>query len=1688
MSESSSDATLPDDPGVRSTEECPVDLAHVIGVGASAGGLEALEQFFGSMPSDTGSAFVVVQHLSPDFKSHMEQLLSRHTTMEIHRVEDGMVVEPNHVYLIPPRKVMIISEGKLLLTEKDPDSGLSLPIDQFFRSLAVEVGRLSVGVVLSGTGSDGSRGIEDIREAGGLVIVQDPTTAAFDGMPQSALKTGYAHLSLPPAAMAQALESYVGDGLLPDALSDVAESFDGGVFDPIVDLLQSVYRIDFGHYKPTTVGRRIRRRMEFSGTTDVGAYLESLEDDRGELNELYRDLLIGVTRFLRDEDAFQVLERSVLPELVRRKKKGSSIRVWAPGCATGEEAYSLAMILDELIRRMDRDLDVKIFATDVHQASLNVATRGIYPAEALDRISEERKQEYFERLDGEYQVRSKLRKMIVFAEHDVLSQPPFTQQDMVVCRNLLIYFQSTPQRRVLSLFHFALRTDGILFLGPSETVGDLDDEFETIDKKWRIFRKRRDVRLPLEQRLAITPSLAAATGSIKPVRPHTGVDERLRATNEIYGRVLEEHMPPSAVVTSDFELLHMFGGFNRLLSMRGLQPTSQLLELLPDDLRTTVSGALTHALRENASVRYSGVVIQGNDGPEVRTLVCEPLGETRTPTKTLLIKLIVPSSPKASDSVDPGTDEITADINEATLNHIRALEQDLGYARENLQATVEELETSNEELQATNEELVAGNEELQSTNEELQSVNEELFTVNVEHQKKIEELTQANDDMDNLLATTEVGVFFLDDKLRLRRFTPVLSERLDLLPQDIGTSIERLAYALGFPELEKEMRRAFETTGRLERELEVKDGTPSFLRVLPYRTREGAEGVVGSLINIAGLRRAEAEIARFKFICDQSPDALSMVDEAGVLTYVNDAFCDTVGLDKEGALTLEISKVDPNWDLATHRKRFVEAHEKGAQTFETENVKRGGARVPVEVTVSPFVFEGEKVLFVQARDITARRAAERRLAFEHKISRIAATATNLGQAAKDFLRPFVDVLGMDAAEFWRFEGSGASDDDSHNLQRQSQVIHDGFPEAELWRQATDQTSVVRGIGLLGRAWQSGTATWADDVPSIHGFDRTDSAERADLSTGCAFPIVDGEAVIGIVAFFARDRYPDPPALLESLAALGRTIGQTCNRLETERALQLRDRAVDATYDGIVIADARADDFPLIYVNSGFERITGYTAEEALDRNCRFLQGSESDQSVVEDLRKALTERRPIRATIANYRKNGERFWNELQISPVSTDDGEVDHFVAVQHDITERVRIEDELKSAEQRATAANAAKSRFLANMSHEIRTPMAAILGFADVLRKEVKDEAAKGHVDVIKRNGRYLLQLINDILDLSKVEAGQMEVEKKATDLPALLADVEELMAVRTEGSDVNLSFESRGRLPLLVQTDAIRLRQILVNLISNAIKFTREGDVWVEASIENVGGDGGGGEPTTPALKIAVRDTGVGIDAADQARVFEPFTQARDHDQGILGEQGGTGLGLSITRRLVEALGGSIELASEVGVGSTFTILLPTGSLENTTFVDWDGGLSGTGPKDQSDQAFEGDLEGRYILVADDRKDVGDAARFYLEDGGAEVCVVGNGKAAIGAVEENERQGRSFDVIFMDMQMPVMDGFEATRRLRERGYDGLIVALTAGAMAEEAAHCLEAGCDLFLAKPVEEDVLIRTARSVRQKDRS
>jgi two-component system, chemotaxis family, CheB/CheR fusion protein len=826
----------------------------VIGIGASAGGIEALSRFFEVMPADSGCAFVVVLHLDPKRESELARILSARTTMPVVQVEDGMRLTANHVYVIAPDTDLKVSGGGLHVSKPTDPRGHRHPVDVLFSSLAADQRERAIAIVLSGTGSNGTEGLRDIRAEGGMSLVQSPESAKFDGMPRSAISADMADHVLPPEEMPEKLRAFLSHGYLA-APAEVEPSSHKGhaTLNQLLDLLRARGGHDFRNYKQSTLRRRVHRRLGLRNIATLDEYIDELRTNSEEVATLVGDLMISVTGFFRDADAWKALADLVIAPMVAERETGASIRIWTPACSTGEEAYSLAMLVTEHAEAAGKSFELKVFATDAQESNLRKAREGIYPAAAVAGLPATRLTRFFDELDGTYQVSKELRDMVVFARQNLMRDPPFSRQDLVSCRNLLIYLEPDAQRKIIALCHFALRQGGHLFLGNAETIGRHDDLFETVSKKWRIYRRLGSTR---HEQIEFPPPRDQVELQTMEI-PSPSAPEPNASAAEITRRALLEHYAPASVLIDEKSRILYFHGMTRdYLEIPPGEPTRDLLTMARGGLAAGLRAAIREASKESK-----------------RVTVTARIRESKTERSVAMTVLPLPASPQggfmlvsfaaAVPEPDPNLPSMHEHSGDASSRE-RALQEELTATRAELQNTIEYQETTNEELKAANEEATSMNEELQSTNEELetskeelQSFNEELNTVNSQLQHKIGELENTTNDLNNLLTGSETATLFLDEKFCIRWFAPATRELFDFVPSDIGRPIAHLARKFADENLLQDVETVLKKLSAIEAEVPSDAGRWYVRRVLPYRTQDNRiAGVVVTFSDITDRKRA----------------------------------------------------------------------------------------------------------------------------------------------------------------------------------------------------------------------------------------------------------------------------------------------------------------------------------------------------------------------------------------------------------------------------------------------------------------------------------------------------------------------------------------------------------------------------------------------------------------------------------------------------------------------------------------------------------------------------------------------------------------------------------------------------------------------------------------------------------------
>ncbi|MGB7439424.1 MAG: chemotaxis protein CheB, partial [Coleofasciculaceae cyanobacterium] len=881
----------------------------IVGIGASAGGVQALESFFGNLPDNPNAAFVVVQHLSPNHKSMMAEILRRQTTLPVQVIQDQMLLEPSKVYVMPPRKNLVLENQRLRLQEKSDSP--NYPINRFFQSLVQGWGERTIAILLSGTGNDGTEGLQAVSRAGGIALVQSPETAQFTSMPTSAIPSGLVDEVLSPQDLAQTVYELIRfSDNFPSSTPEDASLIDPNQLQRILDLLAEREDINFSHYKVSTLSRRIHHRCALTRQSNLEHYIRYLQDSEEEQKLLRQDLLIGATCFFRDPTAWEFLATSILPQLIAQLKPQQQLRVWVSACATGEEAYSMAILIDEALQKADKAIQVKIFATDLDTNALEVAAQGIYSDSIANDVSPERLERYFTYNGGHYQVKRSLREMLIIAPHDLTKNAGFSKMNLVSCRNVLIYMQPQLQQQVLRLLHFALGTQGVLFLGSSETLGGLGDEFTPLESKWKIFRKQGDTKfslVPITRQTIVTPIKSST-------RSRARQQQLDRLLGEVFKYCLAERQVTCLLVNQDSQLLRVFYNNANLLNFPVGEAVLDVTEIVHPTLKLPLSAALHRTKRDKQPVLYTGIKLK-RDEQELNVKL--QVGPDQSNAKTqeyLIVVLEIEAQPSVS------TAALRFDVDTEAAQQITELEYELQQTRENLQVTIEELETTNEEQQATNEELLASNEQLQNTNEELQSVNEELHTVNREYQSKIQELTQLNNDIDNLLRSTDLGVVFLDAKLNIRKFTPAANRAINVKSTDIGRPLTDLTNNLDCPNLIELIEQVNQTKESCEQEVTLLESNHYLLmRVNPYlRDNNESDGVVLTFVNIKELKRVQEELHQANEILENlyatSPVGLSLHDKDLTFLRINQTLAEINGFPIEEHLGKRLQELRP--DLA----------------------------------------------------------------------------------------------------------------------------------------------------------------------------------------------------------------------------------------------------------------------------------------------------------------------------------------------------------------------------------------------------------------------------------------------------------------------------------------------------------------------------------------------------------------------------------------------------------------------------------------------------------------------------------------------------------------------------------------------------------------------------------------------------
>lgn len=902
----------------------------IVAIGASAGGLDALKKFFKNMPAKKGMAFVVVQHLDPNHKSNMTELMSRYTPLKVLQIEDGMVVEPDHVYIIPPNRDLGIMNGVLQLMEPTEPHGLRLPINYFLKNLADDQKGKTVAIIFSGFGSDGTLGLNAIKAVGGMVMAQDPETADSDSMPSSAIQTGLVDFVLPPEKMPEKLIKYVDTSqkTIKKILTPKEESEQA--LQKVFMLIRKQTGHDFSYYKKNTIYRRIGRRMNVHQIENIPEYIRYLQENPLEIDFLFKELLINVTQFFRDNEAFRSFKKS-LKELIDQKSDIDYLRVWVPGCSSGEEVYSVAIIISELMEESGKNLYVQIFGTDIDNDAIKIARSGSYPSSISEDISPDILAKYFVKKDNIFTIRSDIREMAVFASHDVIKDPPFTKLDVLSCRNLLIYLDGDAQQKALSNFNYALNNDGILFLGPSESVGEFVDAFTIVDKKWKIFKCVKSTEF-VRKFVEVHPiAQNMPTSQLEPDFSLNSLKNNYQTVNIINSaekKLLDIYVPPSAIIADSGEILYIYGRLGSYLEPAQGKAKLNINEMAREGLKFELRYAIQNAIDSKNEVLVEGLRVRSNGGYVFTTLRVKPLDLEAEG------RLLVVSFEEVKLKEDVKEDKEKLDMVTKGDERIKELEDELKLTKERLNITIEEMKSSNEELRSANEELQSMNEETQSTNEELetskeelQSINEEMATINNELNLKIDELNRTQDDMNNLFNSTEIAIIFLDKNLNIRRFTKESTKLVKMIESDIGRPLSDISTVLKYKDMMDDIREVLKKVIYKETEIETEGGEWYQTKIIPYKTSKNViDGVVITFTNISrGKKQFIDTVELADWVIQTAHDPMLVLDKNIRVFSANQAFYHVYEVTQEetiGSLLYDLG--EKQWSISSLKNLLEE--------------------------------------------------------------------------------------------------------------------------------------------------------------------------------------------------------------------------------------------------------------------------------------------------------------------------------------------------------------------------------------------------------------------------------------------------------------------------------------------------------------------------------------------------------------------------------------------------------------------------------------------------------------------------------------------------------------------------------------------------------------------------------------------
>ena len=1484
---------------------------YIVAIGASAGGLEAIHEFFDNTGENTNVSFVVIQHLSPDYKSLLVELVSKHTHMKVYEAEHNMRIHVNCVYVIPNNKLMTVKNGALQLADKSFDKGPNTAIDTFFYSLAQDQGPYSVAVILSGTGSDGTRGAEAVKKAGGLVIAQDPATAKFDGMPNSSISSGNVDHVLSPQLMPEEIYEYVQE--VPVTILTNGR-IDNGLLEEIFRLVYHESGHDFNYYKTPTIIRRISRRMMLHGFKRLEEYVSFLKEHPEEPKVLGKDFLIGVTKFFRDPGAYEVLYNEIFPEIVSRKNEGDIIKIWISACSTGEEAYSVAILLDKYLHSKNKFLEVKIFATDVDASAIEVASKGIYPDIIEKDIDRAILQHYFIKEGSNYMVTQRIRKQIVFAKHNIIKDPPFIKNDLSTCRNMLIYMNNVLQRKVLITLHFSLSPDGFLFLGPSESAGVLKENLTEVNTKWKFYRRNGLARIQTGDVMFKPMEKVRPTRDGRPFPFHTISDSSRDLLNDFRDVLAEEFGFAAFYVDGNYDIKESIGDFKKYLSLPDKKLHLNILKMVPAELSVALNTAIRKAVQEQKRVHLKSVRIKEKNKQRLVSVTVKP----GIPFVLIVLGELRKEQIPAEAAID-----FSSKQESETNKYIMELEVELKQTRTDLQMAIEGLETTNEELQSSNEELLSANEELQSGNEELQSLNEELHTLNTEHQLKIKELIELNDDLNNYFRSTEIGQIFLDRNMRIRKFNPAAVNLVNLIETDIGRPFSHISSNIQYEHLNADVRHVIDTNEKVEREIELGNGKKSLMRVLPYVKQDKQfDGVVISFVDISALKDLDNIV---KGVFNANTSAIMVVKrldevEGNLYDYklvaANHAADKLLGKNSIEYLGKSIRHLFPDVQESEVYQNMLRKLQQRASAQTEFSVQSNDFTRCFDIVVAKLM-DG---FVVTVADITDKKLAEQKLKksyeellkaqqelrvlnerLEEKVIERTQQLTESNERFRLVSKATNEVLWdwnlLDDEIWWSDSYYVSFGIDPHDVSKKRRAYW------ELCIYPNDRERVVK---TLQESIKDGSTTWQEEY-----------AYRA--SNGEYVRILDR-------AYILHDKNGNACRMLGSMLDV-----TSLRKAEGEVVRNIEQRTFMAESMPLIVWSASPSG-EIDFLNQQFYNYSGYTHKEHMQELWESIIHPEDLEHLKNVWKEALEKKQDFFIELRLKKHDGQYCWHLLRARAKKDTDGNLVSWIGTNTDVHEqktyRETLEErvkertrELEISNEELEASNIELQQFASVASHDLKEPLRKIHMFSHLLKEKyhnVQNDPAQDYLERIIGSSARMTSLVNDLLTFSRLSVTHLF---RLTDLnlvvDEILADVE--LLIREKDAQIEV-----GELPQLEAVPG-QMRQVFQNILTNALKFSKKNQrpvVKIEAECIAEKSFDSAPHKKGEFYKISISDNGIGFDEQYREKIFTIFQRLHTKEK-----YDGTGIGLAITKKIIDKHNGLITANSEEGKGSCFQFILP-----------------------------------------------------------------------------------------------------------------------------------------------------------------